>query len=78
MLLEEIQKRTMNVWHIPMEVVQETNGIAKFKASIHHMWIQAARDPKKAWIEMQFCITKQEVEWRIKDWLAQWTQPVTI
>jgi hypothetical protein len=27
MLLEEIQQCTMNVWRIPMEVVQETDGI---------------------------------------------------
>jgi hypothetical protein len=43
MLLEEIQQCTMNVWCIPMEVVQETDGIAKFKASRHHVWIQASK-----------------------------------
>jgi hypothetical protein len=69
MLLEEIQQHTTNVWCIPMEVVQETEGIAKFKASRHHMWIQATRDPKKAWLEMQYCITKEEVDWIVKDWL---------
>jgi hypothetical protein len=58
MLLEEIQQCTMNVWHIPMEVAQETEGIAKFKASRHHVWIQATRDPKKAWLNMQYCVTK--------------------
>jgi hypothetical protein len=59
MLFEEIQQCTTNVWHIPMEVVQEIEGIIKFKESKHHMWIQAARDPKKAWMEMQYCITKE-------------------
>jgi hypothetical protein len=53
MLLEDIQHHTKNVWHIPMEVVQEIEGIAKFKASRHHVWIQSTRDPKKAWIEMK-------------------------
>jgi hypothetical protein len=52
MLLAEIQKHTTNVWHIPMEVIQETEGIAKFKESRHHVWIQAIRDPRKAWLEM--------------------------
>jgi hypothetical protein len=77
MLLEEIQQCTTNIWCIPVEVIQETEGIAKFKASRHHMWIQAARDPKKAWLEMQYCITKEEVDWIVKDWPAQWKMPVS-
>ena len=52
MWLEEKQQCKTNLWHVPMEVVRETEGIAKFKASKHHMWIQATRDPNKAWIEM--------------------------
>jgi hypothetical protein len=36
-----------------MEVVQETKGIGRFKESRHYMWIQTARDPKKAWLEMK-------------------------
>jgi hypothetical protein len=59
-----------------MEVVQESEGIARFKASRHHMWIQATRDPKKKWLEMQYCITREEVDWIIKDWPAQWKVPV--
>jgi hypothetical protein len=60
-----------------MEVVQETEGIAKFKASRHHLWIQAMRDPKKAWLKMQYCVTREEVEWIIKDWPMQWQSPAT-
>jgi hypothetical protein len=59
-----------------MEVVQERERTTKFKASKHHMWIQATRDPKKAWIVMQFCITKEDVDWIIKDWPALWQLPV--
>jgi hypothetical protein len=62
MLLEEIQQCTSKVWGIPMEVVKEIEGISKFKASMHHMWIQAARDSKKAWLEMQYYVTKKEVD----------------
>jgi hypothetical protein len=51
-----------------VEVVQEIEGIARFKESRHHMWIQTARDPKKAWLEMQYCITKEEVDWIVKEW----------
>jgi hypothetical protein len=72
MLLEEIQQCTTNVWCIPMEVVQETEGITKFKESKCHMWIQATRDPRKAWIDMQYHVTRESIEWIIKDWLAQW------
>jgi hypothetical protein len=70
MLLEEIQQRTYNVWCIPMEVIQETKGIGNFKASWHHMWIQDIRDPNKVCLDMQYCITKEEVEWIFKDWSA--------
>jgi hypothetical protein len=47
MLMKEIKKCTTNVWRIIVEVIQETEGIARFKASKHHIWIQAAMDPKK-------------------------------
>jgi hypothetical protein len=62
MLLEEIQQCTTNVWCIPIEVIHETEGIAKIKASRHHMWIQAARDPNKAWKEILDCISKEDVD----------------
>jgi hypothetical protein len=61
-----------NVWRIPVEVVQEYEGISRFKASKHHMWIQATRDLKKKWLEMQYCVSREEVDWIIKDWPMQW------
>jgi len=70
--LEEIKQHITNVWCIPMGVVQESEGIARFKASMHHMWIQAARDPKKEWLEMQYCVTREEIDWIVKEWSAQW------
>jgi hypothetical protein len=63
---------------MPMEVVKETEGISNFKDSRHHMWIQAIRDLKKAWLEMQYFITKEEVDWIIKDCPSQWKLRVTI
>jgi hypothetical protein len=78
MLLEEIQQHTTNVWCIPMEVFEETEGIDKFKLSRKHMWIQAVRDPKKAWLEMKYYVTKEEVDWIFKEWPTQWKQPVKI
>jgi hypothetical protein len=72
MLLEEIQQCTTNVWCIPVEVIHKNEGMARSKASKHHMWIQAVRDPKKSWLEMQYCVTKEEIDWIIRDWPTQW------
>jgi hypothetical protein len=50
MFLEEMQYNIAKIWRIPIEVVQENEGIANFKASRHHMLIQARMDPKKKWL----------------------------
>jgi len=76
-LLEEIQQHTTNIWRIHGEVIQETEGIVNFKESQHHMWIHATRDPKKAWLEMKYCIAKEEVDWIVKYWPVQWTLPIS-
>jgi hypothetical protein len=34
-------------------------------------------DPKKSWLEMEYFITKEEVDWIVKDWFAQWQLLVT-
>jgi hypothetical protein len=56
------------LWRIMMEVVYETYGIEKFKEFMNHVWIQATRDPKKVWLDMQYCVARGEVDWIIKDW----------
>jgi len=66
--LEDMQQKTTNVWRIHVEVVQEYKGISQFKASKHHMWIQAAKVPKKKWLEMKYCVSREEADWIIKDW----------
>jgi hypothetical protein len=53
-----------------VEVVEESEGIAKFKESENHMWIQATMDPKKEWFEMQYCVRREDIDWIIKDWPA--------
>jgi hypothetical protein len=62
-----MQQKTTNVCRIPIQVVQENEGNANFKAFKHHMWIQATRDPQKKWLEMQYCASREEVEWIVKD-----------
>jgi hypothetical protein len=56
---------------------RRTKGFPGFKASKHHMWIQATRDPKKKWLEMRYCASREEVDWIVKDWSTQWKVPVT-
>jgi len=43
------------MWIISIGVVKENEGIANFKASRHHMWNYARRDPMKKWLEMRYC-----------------------
>jgi hypothetical protein len=59
------------VWRIPIEVDKENEGIVNFKASRHHIYIQAKRDPRKKWLEMRYYKTREEVEWIVKDCHAQ-------
>jgi len=61
---------------IPVEVVQGNEGIANFKASKHHLWIQDTRYPKKKWLELRYCTSREEVDWIVKDWSALWKVPV--
>jgi len=39
------------------------------------MWIHATRDPKKKWLEIQFCVSIEEVEWIIKYLPTLWKVP---
>jgi hypothetical protein len=41
------------------------------------MWIQAIRDPKKNWLEMRYCASREEVNWIVKYWPIQWEVPTT-
>jgi hypothetical protein len=35
-----------------------------------------SKGSQEGWLKMQYCITKEEVDWIIKDWPAQWQSPV--
>jgi hypothetical protein len=70
MFLEDMQQKVANIWSIPIELVQENEWVANFKASRHHMWILARRDPKEKWLEMRYCTLHKEVDWIVKDCLV--------
>jgi hypothetical protein len=48
-------------------VVRENQGIANFQASRHNIWIHDKRDPKKEWMQLRYCVTREEVQWVMKD-----------
>jgi hypothetical protein len=77
MFLEDMKQKIYNVWRILVEVVQGNEGIANFKASRHHLWVQDTRDPKNKWMEMRYCTSREEVEWIVKEYPAQWKVPTT-
>jgi len=53
----EMQEKIANTWRIPLEVVEEHQSIANFKAFRHNMWIQAKRDPKKECLQLRYYVT---------------------
>jgi hypothetical protein len=76
MYLNEMKEKIASSWRITLEVVTQYQGIAKFKATRHNMWIQACRDPKKEWLQLRYCVNTEEVDWAIKDWEDDWKVPV--
>ena len=70
-----MQEKIANTWRIPLEVVEEHQSIANFKAFRHNMWIQAKRDPKKEWLQLRYCVIGEEVQWYMKDWPEEWKVP---
>jgi hypothetical protein len=36
------------------------------------MWIQERRDPRKKWLQLRYCVTKEEVEMSMRYWPNDW------
>jgi hypothetical protein len=72
----ETHERIMNTRRITPYVVMQFKNIANFKASRHNMWIQARRDPGKEWLQLIYCVTKEDVEMAMRDWHDDWKNPV--
>ena len=47
-------------------------GIEKFRATWHDMWIQVCRDLEKESLQLQFCINAKKVEMEMRDWQDDW------
>jgi len=76
MYIQEMQENITNTWRILPEVVKEHEGIGNFKSSRHNIWIQDIRYPKNTWLKMKYCITTEQVQWVLAEWLDQWKVPV--
>jgi hypothetical protein len=57
-----IHERIANTWIITQEVVEQYQGITKFMATHHNMWIQVRKDPTKERLQLWYCINEEEVE----------------
>jgi hypothetical protein len=53
-------------------VVAQYREIANFKATKNNMWIQARRDMGKEWLQLRYCVTKEDVEMAMRDWHDDW------
>jgi hypothetical protein len=73
--LTEIQNRVTKTWRIPIETIQEFGKIANFQASHHSMWLQAKRDPAKEWLQLKYCVTMQDIQMEVQEWLEEWRTP---
>jgi hypothetical protein len=71
----ELQESISNTWRITPEVVAQYHGITKFKSSRHTMWIQAWKDPKNQWLQLQYCINEEDIEMAIRDRHEEWRIP---
>jgi hypothetical protein len=49
-------------------VVAQFREISNFKATRNNMWIQVRRDPRKEWLKLRYCVTKEDVEMAMRDW----------
>jgi hypothetical protein len=67
MYLKEILEKVVETWRIPPELVDGHKDITYFQVSRHNVRIHAKRDPKKNWLQMRYCITREEVQWAMKD-----------
>jgi hypothetical protein len=74
--LSDMKEKIASSWRITPEVVMQYQGIAKFKAMRHNMWIQEHKDPDGEWLQLRYCINIEEVDWEIKDWVDDWKIPV--
>jgi hypothetical protein len=63
----DLQESIANTWWITPEAVAQYQGISKFKATRHRVWIQAWKDPKNQWIQLRYCIKDWHDDWRIPD-----------
>ena len=54
------------------ELFSQYDGVAKFRADMHNVFIQARADQKKACWKLPYVVTKEDILAVIQQWMAEW------
>jgi len=60
---------------ITIQLVETYQDIGSFKEGMHHMYIQAKRDPAHQWLPTSYRLTTDDVFLINDDWEDEWKIP---
>jgi hypothetical protein len=40
------------------------------------MWLQEKRDPAKEWLQLNYCVTMQDIQMEVQEWSEEWKVPM--
>ena len=58
------------------EVIRNFKYILKFKIDMHHIYIQACKDPEKEWFPCEYRLHEQAIENIISEWPLELKVPI--
>ena len=58
------------------ELFSKYEGAAKFRADLHHVFIQARADPRHRWFKLPYVVTELDVTGIVQLWPAEWLQDI--
>jgi hypothetical protein len=71
----EIHELIADTWCITLVTIQEFGQVSNFRATCHSLWMQAKCDKTKEWIQLNYCITQEEIEREVQEWPEEWKVP---
>ena len=60
------------------ELFSQYVGVAKFKANMHHVFIQARADNKHKWLKFPYVVNKEDILAIFKQWPTEWLKDAGI
>ena len=54
------------------ELFSQYTGVAKFKADMHNVFIQACADNKYTWWKLPYMVNQEGILAIVQQWLAEW------